>query len=44
MDPYKRKDDSSQLYSVAKAIGAKKGDLVEFYMANKKKTGKLGVA
>jgi DNA polymerase elongation subunit (family B) len=40
MDPYKRKDDSSQLYSVAKAISAKKGDLVEFYMANKKKTGK----
>ena len=32
--------ESSQIYQIAKAIGAQKGDLVEYFTANKKTTGK----
>jgi DNA polymerase elongation subunit (family B) len=33
-------DPTTQIYNIAKALGSKKGDLVEYYSSNIKKTGK----
>lgn len=33
-------DTTTQIYQIAKACGAKKGDLLEYYNANKRKIGK----
>jgi hypothetical protein len=32
-------EPTAQIYNIAKALGAKKGDIIEYFNANKKKTG-----